>query len=116
MITESELYWITRMDGLGSIVLLFLIISIFFSLGFFITFVTFAFEENIGYKFFLKGALCSIASSIIWGVVFALIPTSEELAVIKAVPIVVNQTKSGEPYARRLLRATLEKIEKKGEK
>ena len=58
MITESELYWITRMDGLGSIVLLFLIISIFFSLGFIAFVLSSASEGHICYKFFLKGALC----------------------------------------------------------
>ena len=119
MITESELYWITRLDAFHDIIVLTVIVLV-------ILFITNSIvggniiseNEKLSRKLFFYGLFFFLfALILIFGKAF--LPTTKEMAAIKAVPLIANSeivSKDAKHYIRRLLEATLEKIEKKGEK
>ena len=119
MITESELYWITRLDAFHDII--FLAVIVFVIVGttnFFVGGSLVSENEKLSRKLFFYGLFFFLfALILIFGKAF--LPTTKEMAAIKAVPLIANSeivSKDAKHYIRRLLEATLERIEKKGEK
>lgn len=118
-ITESEIYWITRLDAFHELIAPVVILSFILDLALFFNGIYLASEnDRMRRKFFLCcHAILLIDIILVVGKIF--LPTTKEMVVIKAVPFIANSkivSKDSETYIRRLLEATLEKIEKTGEK
>lgn len=90
MITESTLYWITRLDGINSLLsfisFLFLIISVFCLLGIFIHKLD---EDDVMAKF-LSNKVYAIPLCILFITLKVLTPTTKEMAMIYVIPKVAN--------------------------
>lgn len=90
-ITESEMYWLTRMSHLHS--------GVFWA-GFFIAIAAAVstmlslciyadVSEKDGIKLFIPSIICLILSILV-AVSSAFIPTTKEMCAIKAIPVIVN--------------------------
>lgn len=90
MITESQIYWITRLDGMKSAVLA-MGISLAFVFAVCLTIscvVRFDEEEKKATKFIVL-SLVMLVLSILIAFLRVFIPTTKEMCIIKVVPIIV---------------------------
>lgn len=95
-ITESTVYWITRMDGIHDFLIgLCIITSILVVLSLIILFSTFMASEgeeefHPAMKFELRACFISIALLVVFFLASVFIPTTKEMALIKVLPAISN--------------------------
>ena len=88
MITESQMYWLTRLDNLHeAAAIIGVIASIIFGIAIIMAIIYWS-EEN-DYKPFLIILPCFLLSMVI-AVSSCFIPTTKEMCAIKAIPLIVN--------------------------
>ena len=90
MITESELYWITRLDDIrwcfGGGVITCCIIAIFLSVAFFV----YIMEEDQIPRMISRALLIVGLVGFVCILGVALIPSTKEMAMIKVIPMIAN--------------------------
>lgn len=104
MITESQIYWITRLDGIRDLCIGVLCASVMFAV---VSIIWNCMELDVGLadvptalrKFVRKvlgASVCIILSAV--GLVF--IPTTKEMAMIKIIPAIANSKVASEDLPR----------------
>ena len=84
MITTSEMYWLTRLDGIqGFFIAMTILIAIYSTLAILI-----GGGEGIR-KLFWSGIVCGVIS-ILFSVGAILTPTTKQMCAIKIIPLVLN--------------------------
>ena len=95
-ITESTIYWITRLDGIHDFLIGLCIITgilaVLSLITFFATFMVSEGEEEFhpAMKFELRACFISIALLVVFSLVSVFIPTTKEMALIKVLPAISN--------------------------
>lgn len=94
-ITESTVYWVTRLDGIHNFLSILCIITgvpAVFSLVTFATFMVSEGEEEFhpAMKFKLRTFFISIALLAVFFLVSVFVPTTKEMAIIKVLPAISN--------------------------
>lgn len=89
MITEWEMYWILKLDGLHMTFVLFALVSAI-TLGIAgIVWMSCDTEDNDSDRFF-RVIKCSLISCIVCLIPAVFLPTTKEMAMIKVVPMITN--------------------------
>lgn len=95
-ITESTIYWITRLDGMHNFLISLCIITgilaVLSLITFFATFMVSEGEEDFypAMKFELRTCFISIALLAVFFLVSVFVPTTKEMAMIKVLPVISN--------------------------
>lgn len=95
-ITESTVYWITRLDGIHNFLISLCIITgilaVLSLITFFATFMVSEGEEDFhpAMKFELRTCFISIALLAVFFLVSVFVPTTKEMAMIKVLPAISN--------------------------
>lgn len=95
-ITESTIYWITRLDGIHNFLISLCIITGFLAVLSLITFLsTFMASEgeedfHPAMKFELRACLIGIVLFVVFSLASVFIPTTKEMALIKVLPAISN--------------------------
>ena len=89
MISEWEMYWILRLDGLyGTFVVLALVSAIIFCIAGGVCMASDIEDED--YARFFRVIKCSLISCIVCLIPAVFLPTTKEMAMIKVVPMIAN--------------------------
>ena len=95
-ITESTVYWITRLDGIHNFLSILSIITgapaVLSLIAFFATFMISEGEEEFhtAMKLELRAFLIGIVLFVVFSLVSVFIPTTKEMALIKVLPAISN--------------------------
>jgi hypothetical protein len=87
MISESDIYWLTRMDGLVS--LAYALTILFASSACFFFYAALLMGED-RFPWMVKTGLVSVFLAFVFGIGGVFIPSTKELAAIKVIPMIVN--------------------------
>ena len=102
MITEWQIYWITRLDYIqGFFLLIGILTTIFLSVALIIRIVQ-KLEENeyssknekITKDIFIKKILRGLILSLLFVIIGIMIPNAKEMCAIKIIPVIVNNEKA----------------------
>lgn len=95
-ITESTIYWITRLDGIHNFLGILGVITcapaVLSLMAFFVTIMTSEGKEEFhpAMKFELRACLIGIVLFVVFSLVSVFIPTTKEMALIKVLPAISN--------------------------
>lgn len=119
MITESELYWITRLDNFSTAACICIVISaILLVMSIIGVLMSLSDNDQECRSFFRRFLVASLICFIFIGIGAIFIPTTKEMAAIKGIPAIANSkfvSQDAEAYIRRLCEAVIGKIEQNGE-
>ena len=101
MITQSQMYWLTRLDGIHECMIPFDFIAIFSAIGFVLSMIGYIFardnkENELAQNLKKSRRVCSwmfLVSFLISVITTIFVPTTKEMAAILVVPRIVNSEK-----------------------
>lgn len=95
MITESTLYWITRLDSIRTFIIVLIALSAVAGVVAFFASMVFTFDDEVHATTKVTQqawttTITLFATSIMLGIVLVLTPTTKEMAMIKVIPAIAN--------------------------